>query len=212
MLNNSHIDPTAKIAPNVAIGEDVYIGAYCCIGFLDYQSVEGLSAQQIAMASPSVTRIDSGCRIFQGCIIGNGAIIGKNVRMDAYSFCGANTRLNDFVVIEYGGRVYNGATIGEHSSVGGFICNDARIGRRCNIQGGLIHPRKQVGSELPPTIEDDVLIGTGALVIGKIVVAQGSFLAANSVLTQSTNAGKMYKGAPARLVGPSPNWQNILIN
>jgi serine O-acetyltransferase len=52
-----------------------------------------------------------------------------------------------------------------------------------------------------PLIEDDVTIGVGAKVLGKLVLGRGCTIGANAVVLQSVPAGATAVGIPARVVG-----------
>jgi carbonic anhydrase/acetyltransferase-like protein (isoleucine patch superfamily) len=53
------------------------------------------------------------------------------------------------------------------------------------------------------TIEDDVLVGIGALILNGAVVGAGSVIAAGAVVTEGTTipAGSLVMGVPGRVVG-----------
>jgi carbonic anhydrase/acetyltransferase-like protein (isoleucine patch superfamily) len=92
-----------------------------------------------------------------------------------------------------------------------------RIGNRVNIQdGAIIHctyqkyptilgDRVSVGHRAIVhgcVIQDDVLIGMGAIVMDGCVIEKNSIIAAGAVLTQHTHvpSGTVYAGVPARKV------------
>ncbi|TGE19365.1 gamma carbonic anhydrase family protein [Hymenobacter elongatus] len=97
--------------------------------------------------------------------------------------------------------------------------NSIRIGDKTNIQdGAVLHCTYQkaattVGSRVSIghkaivhgcTIEDDVLIGMGAIVMDKAVVGRGCIIAAGAVVLENTicESGYLYAGIPARKVKP----------
>jgi serine O-acetyltransferase len=51
-----------------------------------------------------------------------------------------------------------------------------------------------------PTIGDDVLVGTGARVLGGITVGSGSVVGANAVVINDTCPGSTVVGIPARAI------------
>lgn len=95
--------------------------------------------------------------------------------------------------------------------------NSIRIGDRTNIQdGAVIHCTYQkfqttIGSNVSIahnavvhgcTLEDNVLIGMGAIVMDGAVIGSGSIIAAGAIVTQHTQVppGSIYAGNPARLL------------
>lgn len=97
--------------------------------------------------------------------------------------------------------------------------NSIRIGERTNIQdGAIIHctyerAATSIGSRVSIghraivhgcTVEDDVLIGMGAIVMDHAVVGRGCIIAAGAVVLENTvcEPGYLYAGVPARKVKP----------
>lgn len=97
--------------------------------------------------------------------------------------------------------------------------NSIRIGDQTNIQdGAVIHCTYQkaattIGSRVSVghkaivhgcTVEDDVLIGMGAIVMDQAVVGAGCIIAAGAVVLENTQCepGYLYAGVPARKIKP----------
>lgn len=87
------------------------------------------------------------------------------------------------------------------------ISPDAHIGANVTIFHGVTIGRKDDiasdGTRTPggaPTIEDDVWIGPGALIIGSIVVGAGSRVGGGSVVTRDVPAGSLVVGNPAAVI------------
>ncbi|PSR56701.1 gamma carbonic anhydrase family protein [Adhaeribacter arboris] len=95
--------------------------------------------------------------------------------------------------------------------------NSIRIGNKTNIQdGAIIHCTYEraatvIGNNVSVghnaivhgcTIEDNVLIGMGAIVMDKAVVQQNCIIAAGATVLENTicEAGYIYAGTPARKV------------
>jgi serine O-acetyltransferase len=86
------------------------------------------------------------------------------------------------------------------------IGQGARIGRRVTLYNGVtlgarslatdgeVHP---TGTRYP-TLEDGVIVYSGAKLIGPITIGADSVVAANSVVTRSFPANSVIAGAPAR--------------
>jgi carbonic anhydrase/acetyltransferase-like protein (isoleucine patch superfamily) len=95
--------------------------------------------------------------------------------------------------------------------------NSIRIGNRVNIQdGAVIHCTYEkaptsIGNNVSIghkaivhgcTLEDNVLIGMGAIIMDNAVIKSNSIVAAGAVVTQNTvvESGSIYAGAPARKI------------
>jgi len=100
----------------------------------------------------------------------------------------------------------------------------ARIGRRFFIDHGMgvvIGETAEIGDDVTlyhgvtlggtswnegkrhPTLENGVVVGAGAKVLGPIVVAAGAKVGSNAVVTKPVPAGATAVGNPARIIDPS---------
>jgi serine O-acetyltransferase len=50
-----------------------------------------------------------------------------------------------------------------------------------------------------PVIEDDVVVGCGARILGPIRIGKGAFIGANAVVLSDVPAGAVVSGIPARV-------------
>jgi len=101
--------------------------------------------------------------------------------------------------------IHPGARIGEHFFIDhGFtvIGETALIGDNVtiyqNVTLGGTNPTDGVPGKRHPTIEDDVIIGSGAQVLGPITVGKGARIGANAVVTRDVPPGATMVGIPAR--------------
>ena len=101
--------------------------------------------------------------------------------------------------------IHPGAEIGEHFFIDhGFVVigETAVIGDNVtiyqNVTLGGTNPADGVGGKRHPTIEDDAIIGSGAQVLGPIIVGKGSRIGANAVVTRDVPEGASMVGIPAR--------------
>ena len=78
------------------------------------------------------------------------------------------------------------------------------------LTGIEIHPNAKIGKNLfidhrnikrHPTIKEDVVIGSGAQVLGPVVVGKGARIGANAVITKDVSENAVMVGIPARSVG-----------
>ncbi len=103
--------------------------------------------------------------------------------------------------------IHPGATIGRNFFIDhGFtvIGETAEIGDDVtiyqNVTLGGTNPTTGVGGKRHPTLHDGVVVGSGAQVLGPIVVGAGAKIGANSVVTRDVAPGATMVGIPARAV------------
>lgn len=96
-----------------------------------------------------------------------------------------------------------GLNIHHHGCI--VINGNARIGNYCNIQQ-CVNIGQNYTSDQVPTIGDNVYIGPGAKLFGKINIADGCAIGAGSVVTKSFNEkNRTIAGNPARDIGARKN-------
>ena len=108
-------------------------------------------------------------RLFTSIDIHPGAEIGRNFFID-----------HGFVVIGETAVIGDDVTIYQHVTLGGTSPHDG------------------VGGKRHPTIEDGVIIGSGAQVLGPITVGPRARIGANAVVTRDVPEGATMIGIPAR--------------
>lgn len=103
--------------------------------------------------------------------------------------------------------IHPGATIGRYFFIDhGFtvIGETATIGDNVtiyqNVTLGGTNPSTGVGGKRHPTLEDNVVIGSGAQVLGPITVGKGGRVGANAVVTKDVLPNTTVVGIPARPV------------
>lgn len=82
----------------------------------------------------------------------------------------------------------------------------AKIGRYCDIHQGVNIGMKGISNLDSPTIGDNVWIGPGAKLFGKITISNNSQIGANAVVTRSfEEEGIAIAGVPAKKISNNPN-------
>jgi serine O-acetyltransferase len=101
--------------------------------------------------------------------------------------------------------IHPGASIGRHLFIDhGFtvIGETAAIGDnvtiyQCVTLGGT-NPANGVGGKRHPTLEDNVIVGSGAQILGPITIGQRARVGANAVVTEDVPEGATMVGVKAR--------------
>jgi len=105
-------------------------------------------------------------------------------------------RIGRRLVIDHG----SGVVIGETSVIG----DDVTLYQGVTLGGTspAVDSRAQVNQKRHPTLEDGVIIGSGAQVLGPITVGEGARVGANAVVTRDIPRGVTAAGIPARVIMP----------
>ncbi len=93
-----------------------------------------------------------------------------------------------------------GVVVGETSDIG----DDVTLYQGVTLGGvsPAVDSRSQVDQKRHPTLGDNVIIGSGAQILGPIVIGEGARVGANSVVHKDVAAGVTAVGIPARVVMP----------
>jgi len=137
----------------------------------------------------------------------------------AHWLWGMNLRFLGRLVSQFGRlftgiEIHPGATIGccfviDHGT-GVVIGETAEIGDNVTLYhdvtlGGVapsVDSHTQVGVKRHPTLGNNVIVGSGAQILGPITVGDNARVGANAVVTQDVPAGVTAVGIPARIIMP----------
>jgi serine O-acetyltransferase len=87
------------------------------------------------------------------------------------------------------------------SHTGGVHINPGVVvGRNCDLTHGVTIGASAMGRQGVPVVGDDVYIGTGATLVGKIKIGNGAKIAANTLVMTNVPAGATVMGVPGRIV------------
>jgi len=92
-----------------------------------------------------------------------------------------------------------GVVIGETSEIG----NNVTIYHNVTL-GGIapsINSDDQRNTKRHPTLQDNVVVGSGAQILGPVVIGKNSLIGANAVVTKDVQEKSIMVGIPAKRVG-----------
>lgn len=103
-------------------------------------------------------------------------------------------------------EIHPGATLGHRvfidHGMGVVIGETAEIGDDCTIYQGVTLGGTSLtkGAKRHPTLEESVVVGAGAKVLGPFTVGKGARIGSNAVVVKAVPAGATVIGIPARIV------------
>jgi serine O-acetyltransferase len=114
---------------------------------------------------------------------------------------GVNHALRLATTVLYGIEIGNEIELGEGvnfaHTLGTVIGGTSKVGARVKFMGNnTVGTAKDNGC---PVIEDDVVVGCGARILGPIRIGKGAFIGANAVVLSDVPAGAVVSGIPAKV-------------
>lgn len=148
--------------------------------------------------------------ISEDVVLGHDVYISKFVNLYGCTI-GNHTKIGAFVEVQKNARIGARCKISSHS----FICEGVTILDDCFIGHGVMfindnHPRSVTPrGELEKDtdwrdrfvetwVEQGVVIGTGAVILGNVRIGAGAVVGAGSVVTKDIPAGEVWVGNPAK--------------
>ena len=148
--------------------------------------------------------------------------LGRNVRLQAFvnlygCEIGDDTKVGTFVEVQKGARIGERCKISSHT----FICEGVIIESEVFIGHGVTfindrYPRATTeGGELQTdadwtcqttVVKRGASIGSGATLLGGIVIGENAIVGAGSVVTTDVPPSATVAGNPARILSPSQNY------
>lgn len=138
-MNNIH--PTAIIYPNVELGDNITIGAYCIIGAPpENKATWGQPSKGVLIADNTIITghctIDAG--VYKNTVIGFNCFIMKGVHIGHDSLIGANVTISPHVVIGGHCTIWNNVNMG----IGSMVHQKCEVAEGCMIGMGAVITKK----------------------------------------------------------------------
>jgi bifunctional UDP-N-acetylglucosamine pyrophosphorylase/glucosamine-1-phosphate N-acetyltransferase len=162
------IGPDTVIEPGVSLRGSTRLGTGCRVGpystITDSLLAEGVTVRQSCVITKSE--------------IGAGAAIGPFAHLRMGSAIGPAARIGNFVEVK-------NSTIGHGTKAQHLTyLGDATVGARANIGAGTITCNYDGEKKNPTTIEDEVFVGSGNMLVAPVRIGKGSYTAAGSTITE----------------------------
>ena len=135
--------------------------------------------------------IGDGCEIWPFVNLLEGVSLGKNCVIGSGVFLGRRVQIGE------GTRIHPGAALPDNAIIGKYCF----IGANVVLADVAIPNLRDKSQEVhrPPVIEDDVVLGSNAVILPGIIVHRGAIVGAGAVVTRDVPAGCTAVGNPARI-------------
>ena len=185
----TYISPEAKIADSAVIYPNNTIMGETVIG-------------ENTVIMPNC--IIDGCRIggnvkitasvMEGATIADGTTVGPFAYLRKGADIGKECRVGDFVEVK-NAKIGDGTKVAHLTYVG-----DCELGRKCNIGCGVVFVNYDGRKKHRTTVGDHCFIGSNCNVIAPVDIADGSYIAAGTTVTESTPADSLVVGRARQVV------------
>ena len=195
------IDSSARMGALVRVGNGTFIGAYTLIGIPSLSVGEGEVV------------IGKDCEILHHVVIEPGANLGDRVHVDHFCRVGSGSLIGNDTRILYGARVHENVVIGENCRIAGNCPDMTKIGNHVTHMGRINHSYNfpfedwDGPSEIAATVEDCVVIGANALLIGNIRIGRNTFIAPGEIIRRDIPPDSFCSRSQIRHL---PNWPAII--
>ena len=204
------IDPTALVAGEAKIAEDVTVGAFCVIeGNVEIERGTEIQSfchigvgnkEKLHIGSDSLIRSHS--VLYGGSTFGRGFQTGHHVSIRESSTIGKNCSIGSLSDIQghcsIGDhtRLHSNVHVGKSSKIGDFVWLFPYV-----VLTNDPHPPSEV--VMGVTIEDFAVVATGSVILPGVNIGYGSLVGAGSIVRKDVKEGFIVVGNPAREVGPT---------
>jgi acetyltransferase-like isoleucine patch superfamily enzyme len=135
--------------------------------------------------------IGNGCEIWPFATLMEGVELGDNVVVGTCAELGRRCRIGAGSRIEPGAKLPNNAVVGAYVFIGANV-----------VLADVSIPQlraREMEVHRPPTIEDDVVLGSNAVILPGVVVHRGAIVGAGSIVSRDVPPHCIVMGNPARV-------------
>jgi acetyltransferase-like isoleucine patch superfamily enzyme len=191
---------------SVDIGKNPIVEDFVVLGKLPVGAK--IKAKLVIGDSPIIR---TGTIIYAGNIIGNDFQTGDNARIREKNRIGNNVSIGSYSIIEHeceimgNVRIHSGCFIPEYT----VIKTNAWIGPGV-IMTNVLHPPCPAFKKYAPIpgkkcchgpiVEENAVVGAGAVILAGIIIGERSLVGAGSVVTKDVPNDRLVAGNPARVI------------
>ncbi len=191
------ISESAKIYPNVKLGDDVIVEDYCIVGC----PFKGYSDELTVIGDNAVIR--SGTVIYAGNLIGNNFQTGNKANIRELNEIGNDVSIGTLSVIEHHVIIKDGVRIHTQAFVPEYTVLDekCRLGPNVVITNARFpgHPdakKDLIGAH----VKSNAKVGANVTLLPGIIIGQNSLVGAGSVVTKNVPDNMIVAGNPASVM------------
>lgn len=185
----TYISPEAKIADSVVIypnntimgdteiGENTVIMPNCIIDSCKIGSNVKITAS-----------------VMEGASVADGTTVGPFAYLRKGADIGCDCRVGDFVEVK-NAKIGDGTKVAHLTYVG-----DCQLGKKCNVGCGVVFVNYDGKKKHRTTVGDHCFIGSNCNVIAPVDIADGSYIAAGTTVTESTPEDSLVVGRARQVV------------
>ena len=141
----------------------------------------------------------SGCIVYEEAVLGDGVELGHGVLVRTGSKVGERTRIGSYAQLDGAVEIGRGAIIQSQVYLPHLtkVGSNVFMGPAAKVTNDKYPPSKRIVHTI---IEDNAVIGSGALLLPGIRVGENAVVAAGAVVTRDVKPGVVVAGIPAREV------------
>lgn len=195
----SSIAETAKVYPNVILGEGAEIGEFCIIGL----PPKGKQPGEVVTRIGKNAVIRSHTVIYAGNEIGDGFNTGHSALIREDNWIGSDVSIGSHTVIEHHLEIQDGVRIHSQAFVPEFTVLEKGCWLGPNVVfTNALHPQcKRVKECLKgATVRSGAKIGANSTVLPDVEIGQNALVGAGSVVVKDVPANSVVAGSPAKVL------------